>query len=112
MISKRGTIWAIDFDDTLSRDNYPLTGEPIQKNIDFVKKLREDGAKLVLWTCREGEALENAVKWCAEKGIIFDAVNANIPEVMNGLHREDSRKIKAHYYFDDKAVNPYTTQLK
>jgi len=33
----------------------------------------------------------------------FDAVNANLPE-MNALYGNDSRKIGADFYIDDKAV--------
>lgn len=103
----RGKIWAIDFDGTLNTYNFPYAGEPIKENIAFVKKLREDGNKVILWTCRTGESLDYAVKWCTEQGLEFDAINENLPEVLELFGRIDSRKIKADYYMDDLAFNPF-----
>ena len=47
---------------------------------DFCKQKRAEGHKLILWTCRCGEYLEQAIKWCEEQGLIFDAINENLPE--------------------------------
>ena len=57
----------------------------------------------VLWTCREAEALQRAVQWCEQMGLIFDAVNDNIPEIV--MHYgTNSRKISCDYYIDDKML--------
>ena len=93
---------AIDFDGTLCGYAYPDIGEPnaaiINKAIDEQKK----GARLILWTCREHEPLEEAVEWCKEHGIVFDAINANIPEWINA-YNNDCRKVGATEYWDDRA---------
>jgi hydroxymethylpyrimidine pyrophosphatase-like HAD family hydrolase len=68
-------IFAVDFDGTLCQSKWPEIGEPIQPMIDYCIKLREQGHKLILWTCRTGEQIEQAVKWCNKRGLYFHAVN-------------------------------------
>lgn len=96
-------ILAVDFDGTLCRDAYPEIGEPQEHIISLVKSYRDYGWKVVLWTCRNREALEAAVAWCKEQGLEFDAVNENIPEVKE-LFGGDTRKVFAEVYLDDKNV--------
>lgn len=98
---KANKIIAVDFDGTLCENKYPEIGEPRRNVIDYVKTRREHGDKIILWTCRVGEMLENAVKWCAERGLKFDAVNANLPEVIESFGG-DTRKIFANEYIDDR----------
>jgi hydroxymethylpyrimidine pyrophosphatase-like HAD family hydrolase len=96
-------IYAIDFDGVLADNAWPGIGPPKQPVIDYCKRLKQDGHKLILWTCREGDKLREAVAWCAEHGLTFDAVNENLPE-QNELYGNDSRKIGADVYIDDKAL--------
>lgn len=63
-----------------------------------MKKL---GARLILWTCRSGRLLQDAVEWCSERGIVFDAVNENLPDIIE-YFGGDTRKVYAHEYIDDK----------
>lgn len=101
-IKVKTEIIAVDFDGTLCENKWPLIGEPIQKYIEYIKDEKAKGNKIILWTCRTGKQLEDAVKWCSEKGIIFDAVNDNLPE-MSAKFGGNSRKIYADRYIDDKA---------
>ena len=94
-------IVAIDFDGTLCEDKFPEIGMPLGKNIEVVKKLREAGHKTILWTCRKGEVLDQAVAWCQEQGLVFDSVNQNIPEIQQKWGG-DTRKVYCDYYIDDK----------
>lgn len=103
MVIKISKIYAIDFDGTLCKNKYPDIGNPIIKNIDFVKDLKESGEIIVLWTCRSGEYLEDALEWCKEKNIEFDYVNENTDENIDKF-QSDSRKIFADYYLDDKNI--------
>lgn len=59
------------------------------------------GAKIILWTCRTGKMLDNAVAWCSEQGLEFDAVNQNLPAVIEAFG-DDTRKIFANMYIDDR----------
>ena len=69
-------------------------------------KLRDEGHKLILWTNRgdndEYPVLTEAVQWCRERGLEFDAVNENLPDQkkLSGY----SPKIMADYYIDDKVL--------
>ena len=96
---------AVDFDGTLVTDRWPEIGEPNQEVIDYVLEKQKYGAKLILWTSRTGSLLDAAVDWCSEHGIIFDAINSNLPEVISAFGGRDSRKIIADWYIDDKAFN-------
>lgn len=101
-------IIAVDFDGTLCVGDYwPNIGEPNQIVIDYVLEEQKNGAKLILWTNRCGEPLQNAIDWCTERGIIFDAVNDNVPETLEWYaDAKNCRKIFAHEYLDDRAKNP------
>lgn len=93
---------AIDFDGTLCINKFPEIGMP--KWDTFIDAFVEQskGHKLILWTCRTGEMLDNAVKWCKERGLVFDAINENLPERIEYLG-SDCRKIGADEYWDDRA---------
>lgn len=94
-------IYAVDFDGTLCENAYPKIGAPKQTVIDFCKGLHEYSHNLILWTCREGVRLNEAVAWCNAQGLTFDAVNANLPERI-AEYGGDCRKLSADYYIDDK----------
>ena len=103
-------IIAVDFDGTLCVDCYPAIGTANYKLIRTLRKRQETGDKLILWTCRAGDKLEEAIEWCREQGIIFDAINDNLPEMIN-LWGNNSRKITADIYLDDKAETPWEMVL-
>ena len=109
-------IIAVDFDDTLfkyappsdgSRDysgRPDSIGEPIWKWINWAKEKKAQGHKLILWTCREGAALDLAIQAAEDVGLLFDAVNANIRGEDEYLHWPDCRKVKADIYLDDRGL--------
>lgn len=94
-------IIAVDFDGTICENKYPAIGEPRRSTISYLKEKQKKGAKLILWTCRVDELLDSAVKWCRNQGLIFDAVNENLPEVVAAFGG-DIRKIFANEYIDDR----------
>ena len=97
-------IFAVDFDGCLaSSGKWPEVGEPNETFINWLIVARQQGHKVILWTCRVGEALQKAVDMCRENGLEFDAVNDNLPEIIE-LYGTNSRKITADFYFDDKSV--------
>jgi len=93
-------IIAVDFDGTLSLAGYPHSGIPNTRLIDELNAYRRNGAKLILWTCREGLLLAEALAFCKRVGIEFDSVNENL-DFMKEKYG-DSRKVYADYYIDDK----------
>lgn len=94
---------AIDFDGTICKSKYPDIGEPNWNIINQARLEQKSGAGLILWTCREGELLSNAIKACAEWGLRFDAVNDSLPE-WKEYFGSNCRKIGADEYWDDKAI--------
>ena len=101
----KSEVFAVDFDGTLCQSAYPWIGDPIYEMIDWIKELKRMGHRIILWTCREGMSLVNAIVWCADQGLFFDAVNDNI-ETHVKKYGNNCRKIFADYYIDDKAVYP------
>ena len=99
------TIIAVDFDNTLCFSNWPELGEPNLPLIQYLKQQQSLGNKLILWTCRAGKPLEDATRWCLEHGLIFDAINDNLPEIIE-LYGNNSRKITCDIYIDDRNMKP------
>lgn len=102
-------IIAVDFDGTLCRNCYPDIGEPNLKLIAILKNLRRKGCRVILWTCRCGKLLEEAVQWCRQFQLTFDAVNENAEETLL-KYGTDSRKIYADVYIDDRSCFPWEIQ--
>ena len=99
-------IYAVDFDGTIVTDEYPAIGKPNKDLITWLLDCRRRGDKIILWTCRAGEKLDEAVRWCLYiYGLEFDAVNANLPEMVEQFG-SDPRKIFADVFIDDRAILP------
>lgn len=99
-------IYAVDFDKTLNlAEKYPDFGQPNIELIEILKERRAAGDKIILWTCREGELLNQAVEYCKKHGLEFDAVNDNLPENIE-FFGNNCRKVWAHHYIDDRSWKP------
>ena len=96
---------AVDFDGTLCEDAFPEIGEPNVYLIEALKIHQKNGDKLILWTCRCGEYLDKAVEWCKEQGLIFDAINKNVPDVV-AKYGEGGPKVFTDIYIDDRSMHP------
>ena len=99
----RPLIFAIDFDGTIVEDAFPEIGSLKEDAVSFINKVREGGHKWILWTVRTGDHLKKALKFLADNSILPDTVNSNVPEAIQFLG-EDSRKVYADFYIDDKSV--------
>ena len=94
---------AVDFDGTIVTHACPAIGKPIPCAIETLKKLqKEDHHQLILWTCREGELLQEAIDYCASRGLEFYAVNANFPEESADIVR--ARKLEVDLFIDDRQL--------
>lgn len=100
----RPKVYAVDFDGTLSFGRYPNIGKPNTELIEALKYLRNIGCKVILWTTREGQRLDEAVEWCDIYGLRFDAVNDNLPELVEVYG--NPRKVAADLYISSKSF-PY-----
>lgn len=102
-MSEYSKIIAVDFDGCLCTRRYPEIGAANQEAINALIRRKADGDKIILWTCREGKMLDEAVLWCINHGLKFDAVNDNLPQ-NSAFFGSNCRKIFAHEYWDDRAV--------
>ena len=92
---------AVDFDGTIVEHRYPTIGEEIPFATETLKILAQERHKLILWTVREGELLEEAIEWCRQRGVFFYSVNKDYPEEEKS-HNGFSRKLKADLFIDDR----------
>lgn len=70
---------AVDFDGTLCYSKWPELGQPNQALIEYLQE------------------------W--EQNLEFDAVNDNLPEIIE-FYGHNSRKISCDYYIDDRMLLP------
>lgn len=101
----------IDFDGTVVKHEFPRIGAPMHDAFRVMKRLKEAGYRLILWTCREDEDerhryLTEAVDFCRKNGIEFDAVNEG--------HEADEfrppgkrRKPHVHAVIDDRNLGGF-----
>jgi 2-hydroxy-3-keto-5-methylthiopentenyl-1-phosphate phosphatase len=98
-------IIATDFDGTIVTHEYPKIGKEIPFAIETLKMLIKENHRIILWTVREGELLDEALEWCRERGVEFYAVNRDYPEEdVEHLAKGFSRKIKADVFIDDRNI--------
>ncbi|MGM5469625.1 BT0820 family HAD-type phosphatase [Flavobacteriaceae bacterium LMO-SS05] len=98
-------IVAIDFDGTIVEDAFPKIGKPKIFAFETLKRLQEDGHRLILWTYRCGSKLDEAVSFCEANGIHFYAVNKSFPE--EEFDTTQSRKIYADLFIDDRNLGGF-----
>lgn len=90
---------AVDFDGTIVKSDYPLIGEPLPLAFRTLQRLQGRGFRLILYTMRTGELLENAIAFCRQKGVVFDGVNENPSQ--KDWQDPVSCKVWADLYIDD-----------
>lgn len=105
-------ILAIDYDGTLVKDVFPEKGSFRRDILEKAKEFKKHDAEVVLWTCREGKLLEEAVERCKEEGLEFDSVNENSPSQLKYMEEQKKKgdvlalhKIFADFYADDRSMN-------
>ena len=108
-------IIAIDFDGCIVEDTFPDIKFRVRPDVMYkAKSLQAMGHQFILWTCREGHHLHDALDWIEKSNypINFTSVNQE-PQDMSMETRKHwkkkyrsaffSRKINADYYVDDKS---------
>lgn len=91
----RPKIIAVDYDGTLE-----VGGKMNQQLISRLKAEQMGGSVVILWTCRSGKRLQEAVNKLLNVGFKPNLVNANHPAGVR-LMGHDSRKVYADVYIDD-----------
>ncbi|GGZ47085.1 MULTISPECIES: BT0820 family HAD-type phosphatase [Mesonia] len=105
MISDKSLTIAVDFDGTIVENAYPGIGETKIFAFETLKRLENEGHRLILWTYRHGKRLQAAVDFCKENGLEFYAVNMSYPE--EEFDPQLSRKINADIFIDDRNVGGF-----
>lgn len=105
MYSEEAKTIAVDFDGTIVEHRYPAIGPEMDFAFATLKALQEKGHRLILWTIREGELLEEAVDFCRQHGVEFYAVNRNFPE--EEYRQMEHRKLLADLFIDDRNVGGF-----
>ncbi|PBQ33990.1 hydrolase [Sphingobacteriaceae bacterium] len=104
-LSENSKVLAIDFDGTVVEHKYPAIGKEMLFAFATLKALQQKGHKLILWTIRTGDLLQDAVNYCKENGVEFYAVNKNYPEEV--LDEKTSRKLNADIFIDDRCIGGF-----
>lgn len=97
----RPKIIAVDYDGTLEAGG--------AMNSALIARLRAEqmnGSVVILWTCREGKKLHEAVTNLARAGFTPNCVNRNCKSAVQ-LMGHDSRKVFADVYIDDKNLTKF-----
>lgn len=94
-------IFAIDFDGTIVENKYPEIGEINKDVAKFIRALRKKGHIWILWTCRCGKDLEDAVKFLKRHKLKPDYVNESTKENLEAFP-DNPKKIFADCYIDDR----------
>jgi hypothetical protein len=95
---------AVDFDGTIVEHRYPEIGEEKPFAVQTLRMLIAERHKIILWSVREGELLDEAVEWCRERGIEFYAINRDYPEETLTNNDHFSRKLKVDLFIDDRNI--------
>ncbi len=96
---------AIDFDGTIVEHDFPRIGKEMLFAFATIKELNKKGHKLILWTYRTGDLLNEAVDYCRKNGVEFYAVNKNYPEEQ--MTEGTARKLIADIFIDDRNVGGF-----
>lgn len=91
-------IIAVDFDGTLC-----VNGMPNTALIADLRAKQAQGHIIILWTCRTGQRLKEAITFLYRNGFAPNLVNQNAPQAIAML-KADPRKIYADVYIDDKNI--------
>ena len=95
---------AVDFDGTIVEHAYPKIGKELPFATETLRQLISEHHRLVLWTVREDDLLQEAIDWCKERGVEFYAVNRDYPEEEKEKNNHFSRKLKVDLWIDDRNI--------
>lgn len=104
-VNPNSKIIAVDFDGTIVEHSYPRIGKEMLFAFATLKELQKKGHKLLLWTIRTGNLLDEAVEYCKQNGVEFYAVNKNYPE--EEMTESTARKLNVDIFIDDRNVGGF-----
>ncbi len=90
----------IDFDGTVVTHEYPKIGQPVEGALRTLRELRSKGHRLILFTMRSGQGLQEAVEYLETSGVQLFGINVN-PEQIEWT---TSNKAYGQLYIDDAGI--------
>jgi hypothetical protein len=103
-MEREPVVVAVDFDGTITQgDSWPEMGPLSQGSKWFINQIIEDGYCVVIFTCREGALAEEAKEFLKLNDIRYMHFNENC-SIRKDKYRNDTRKIGADVYIDDRSV--------
>lgn len=106
----RSLIIAIDFDGVIAEtnNNYMkgtpnVPGKLVKDANTYIQKLKDDGHKIIIWTCRGGYNLYLAEQFLEDHNIPYDRINDNIDGFYDRF-KHNTRKVHADVYIDDNQI--------
>lgn len=99
-------IIAIDFDGTICRGSFPTITGAMPYAQEVINHLHSEGHYIIIWTCRTGQNLIDAINWLLANKIEFDRVNDHNPDNV-AKYGEGGKKVYAHCYIDDKNIGGF-----
>ena len=104
-------ILAVDFDGTIARSSFPDILGNNRMPVKCCANCTKRGHYIIIWTCRSGKNLLDAINWLLEHNIPFDRVNDHCPENIK-RYGKGSGKIYANIYIDDKNLGGFPGWLR
>lgn len=98
----KGQIFAVDFDGTIVKHEFPIVGPELPGAIQTLKDIQAHEGKVIIWTCRSYPYIHDMTCWLHKHGFFPDAINSNIPEINFGFP-----KIYADIYIDDRNLGGF-----
>lgn len=96
-------VLAVDFDGTLAELGYPALGDPKPNASKVMKRLVEEGAHIIIWTCRQGIDVDKIRDWCILHDVPYHQINEHHPRLLE-IYQNDTRKVCADIYIDDRCL--------
>lgn len=90
---------AVDFDGTIVEHEYPKIGKLKPNAKETINKWYEQGHKIIIWSCRYDEGIQEVIDFLNDNKIKFHTFNKNVDLDDNF---DPYPKIYADLYIDDR----------
>jgi hydroxymethylpyrimidine pyrophosphatase-like HAD family hydrolase len=94
---------AIDFDGTIVNSQWPDLGDPKPNAVEVIRRLHDEGHRIIIWTCRGADDTKKAHDWLFKHGVPHQSINIQDRDIVENF-KGDVRKILADVYIDDKQL--------
>lgn len=104
MRKMNGVVLSFDFDGTINNADaqFPDPGTEKKDSLKYLNKLYLEGFYIIIWSCRSGLHQLVGEKWLSDHGYMIDKFNESRPAEKLQFNGEDTRKIWATVYVDDR----------